>query len=662
MKGNQRRQVGTTQLNSDSSRSHAVFILNLQIKNEALGKVTEVSKMSIVDLAGCERANRTGADGERLKEAGGINKSLLVLGRCLTAIRSNQTTKKSKPIPIRESEVTRLFRNELLGDASVAMIVTVSSSMADSDETVNVMRYSAVAKDIKTSSKVDSRLRRVTQTPQHNLPVSSPFVNPKILPTVSALPSPRRAKPTIFTSLPKGAISNEAEVEALREQIKNLEDEVARNHKPINRVELENSIRREIAEKMAQQEKERARSYNEYIQSEIGSHEEQMERIQKHYFKELNRLRQECDDCDAQAQTWRGKCDELTMSNRELLDEINILEQRIESTKNIDSESHVNELKGLRENHIKLMNKAREDHEKIELSQKRQIIDLRNENTNLKEQLSQTSRLEFYNSQLEKEVNTHKDSVTKLENKISSLNVLTTTQSDRIHSLEQELKASSLQSDASIRNALQHAETSVSAMNAHLEQEMKINLDLNNQLKTIHSPKPRVNSPALVKVKNFLKRSLSSIASPDRISALKPSQPVRKSLKRNSGCLENDEADDQPAQVKKRKVTKSTQSRKKTENQDENVTLSPKKKIVTRGRLKLSSKSAHTKIQMESDDDSSEDEKKVVVKMKKKSEDAVVVDVVPEEEDAVVEKKAPAPPVATTTTTVIRRRKKIVQK
>lgn len=80
--GNKSRTVAATNMNSESSRSHAVFsvVVTQILTDERTGVVGEkVSRLSLVDLAGSERAVKTGAVGERLKEGSNINKSVTLI-------------------------------------------------------------------------------------------------------------------------------------------------------------------------------------------------------------------------------------------------------------------------------------------------------------------------------------------------------------------------------------------------------------------------------------------------------------------------------------------------------------------------------------------------------------------------------------------------------
>ena len=153
--GQKLRQKAKTELNSDSSRSHAVFTLKLL---DEAGHVW--CRLSIVDLAGSERTNRTKtqAGDERRKEASNINQSLVVLGRCLEALRNNNKNKKQQLVPYRDSTLTRLFKDSLSGWGRTIMIVNVSQVHADYDETVLALKYASIAKEVTIVAKVDAQL------------------------------------------------------------------------------------------------------------------------------------------------------------------------------------------------------------------------------------------------------------------------------------------------------------------------------------------------------------------------------------------------------------------------------------------------------------------------------------------------------------------------
>nr|XP_046910356.1 kinesin-like protein KIF13B isoform X2 [Dermatophagoides farinae] len=151
--GNKSRTVASTNMNSESSRSHAVFTLTLtcSIYDPVADVVGErVSKMSLVDLAGSERAIKTGAVGERLKEGSNINKSLTTLGLVISKLadQANSRNRKEQFVPYRDSVLTWLLKDNLGGNSKTIMISTISPSADSYDETLSTLRYADRAKRI----------------------------------------------------------------------------------------------------------------------------------------------------------------------------------------------------------------------------------------------------------------------------------------------------------------------------------------------------------------------------------------------------------------------------------------------------------------------------------------------------------------------------------
>ena len=149
VQGNEYRTVSPTAANATSSRSHAVLQINVAQKDRssAVSEPHTMATLSIIDLAGSERATATLNRGARLKEGANINKSLLALGSCINALCD---PKKYRHVPYRDSKLTRLLKFSLGGNCKTVMIVCVSPSSAHFDETQNTLRYANRAKNIQT--------------------------------------------------------------------------------------------------------------------------------------------------------------------------------------------------------------------------------------------------------------------------------------------------------------------------------------------------------------------------------------------------------------------------------------------------------------------------------------------------------------------------------
>ncbi|XP_037070963.1 kinesin-like protein KIF3B [Pollicipes pollicipes] len=151
--GNRNRSVGSTNMNEHSSRSHAIFLVTVECSELGLDGEPHihVGKLNMVDLAGSERQAKTGASGERLKEATKINLSLSALGNVISALVDG----KSSHIPYRDSKLTRLLQDSLGGNARTIMVANLGPAAYNYDETLTTLRYANRAKNIKNKPKVN---------------------------------------------------------------------------------------------------------------------------------------------------------------------------------------------------------------------------------------------------------------------------------------------------------------------------------------------------------------------------------------------------------------------------------------------------------------------------------------------------------------------------
>uniref|UniRef100_K7FYS9 Kinesin-like protein KIF21A n=1 Tax=Pelodiscus sinensis TaxID=13735 RepID=K7FYS9_PELSI len=167
------RTTASTQMNVQSSRSHAIFTIHLcqtrvcsaidtdtVTDNKIISESSQVqefetlsAKFHFVDLAGSERLKRTGATGERAKEGISINCGLLALGNVISAL--GDKSKKATHVPYRDSKLTRLLQDSLGGNSQTVMIACVSPSDRDFMETLNTLKYANRARNIKNKVMVN---------------------------------------------------------------------------------------------------------------------------------------------------------------------------------------------------------------------------------------------------------------------------------------------------------------------------------------------------------------------------------------------------------------------------------------------------------------------------------------------------------------------------
>ncbi|XP_014810819.1 PREDICTED: chromosome-associated kinesin KIF4A [Calidris pugnax] len=151
--GNNARTVAATAMNSQSSRSHAIFTICIDQKKKNDKNTSFHSKLHLVDLAGSERQKKTKAEGDRLKEGININRGLLCLGNVISAL--GDENKKGGFVPYRDSKLTRLLQDSLGGNSHTLMIACVSPADSNLEETLNTLRYADRARKIKNKPIVN---------------------------------------------------------------------------------------------------------------------------------------------------------------------------------------------------------------------------------------------------------------------------------------------------------------------------------------------------------------------------------------------------------------------------------------------------------------------------------------------------------------------------
>lgn len=180
MKGNERRVMAATSANAFSSRSHAIIQLWIETsesnenmtlskekffdekKSQSSGKNIFTSKLSLIDLAGSERASVNDNRGLRMKEGANINRSLLALGACINILSDG--SKRGTFVPYRDSKLTRLLKDSLGGNTLTIMVACISPSVLCYDETVNTLKYASRAKKIERKITRNIRGEEIANT------------------------------------------------------------------------------------------------------------------------------------------------------------------------------------------------------------------------------------------------------------------------------------------------------------------------------------------------------------------------------------------------------------------------------------------------------------------------------------------------------------------
>lgn len=161
--GFEHRATASTNMNATSSRSHCLFIIKMNQRDENNIANNIFSKMNLVDLAGSERASRTGAQGDTLKEGANINKSLSSLGNVINALSKMAGGNKKVFIPYRDSKLTRVLQESLGGNALTTMMAAMSPAKTNYEETLSTLNYAKRAKTIKVNATKNEESEQIAR-------------------------------------------------------------------------------------------------------------------------------------------------------------------------------------------------------------------------------------------------------------------------------------------------------------------------------------------------------------------------------------------------------------------------------------------------------------------------------------------------------------------
>ena len=158
--GQRNKSIGSHAMNATSSRAHTVITIEFkQVIIEAGRPQEKQSVINLVDLAGSEKAGQTGATGDRLKEGCAINKSLTVLGQCISCLADKAMGKaKNDVVPYRDAALTRMLQTALGGNSKTIMICALSPSFMNYEETLSTLRYADRAKKIKNVAVINESI------------------------------------------------------------------------------------------------------------------------------------------------------------------------------------------------------------------------------------------------------------------------------------------------------------------------------------------------------------------------------------------------------------------------------------------------------------------------------------------------------------------------
>ncbi|XP_017864292.1 PREDICTED: kinesin-like protein Klp68D [Drosophila arizonae] len=246
--GNKNRTVGFTNMNEHSSRSHAIFMIKIEMCDTETNTI-KVGKLNLIDLAGSERQSKTGASAERLKEASKINLALSSLGNVISALAEN-----SPHVPYRDSKLTRLLQDSLGGNSKTIMIANIGPSNYNYNETLTTLRYAQRAKNIqnqpiKNEDPQDAKLKEYQEEIERLKRLIAPQQQQRTE-KLAAAAKKRVKKPK------REAVKRESTDSATQEQLQAAEDE-GESEQEVSEPESDKENEAEVAKSSEQLERER---------------------------------------------------------------------------------------------------------------------------------------------------------------------------------------------------------------------------------------------------------------------------------------------------------------------------------------------------------------------------------------------------------------------
>jgi len=143
------RSVASTNMNVGSSRSHCIFIFQMEKHSNINGRKSQLrAKVNLVDLAGSERQGKAGTSGDRLKEGSMINKSLSSLAKVILELSKPSKDKAQDHVNFRDSKLTHLLQESLSGNSKTVLVAALSPAMSNYDETLSTLRFASNCKKI----------------------------------------------------------------------------------------------------------------------------------------------------------------------------------------------------------------------------------------------------------------------------------------------------------------------------------------------------------------------------------------------------------------------------------------------------------------------------------------------------------------------------------
>ena len=511
--GEKNRITESTKMNSHSSRSHAILIVQIE-KSIMLSKekINELSKESnekikserimtksnlyLVDLAGSERVKKTKAENMRLEEAKKINYSLLILGNCIQSL----TEKNPSYIAYRDSKLTRLLQESLGGNAKTSLIVTISPSSYNTDETVSSLNFALRAMKVQNkpiiNKSVDYQALCIKLQEDFDK-LTDQYTQLKIEYDKVVEENNKLKNGEKFIELQRNSIVN---------NLNNINDEnftknkfdIAKDSK-VNKVKENKNLSEEEKKNFEKEMKKLENFYEEMLKNKTNEYESILKDVDKIISEKensINLLTKENKNMNVKLKDQIDLVNDLKKQNEDLMNSVSDLSNKLqfekESNQSKSEEAHKIELEKLN-NQIEILEKK--------------IIPLENMNS-----LNSNSINDFKNK-IEEKIKELKNSKNNLTKEKSNLIIKTSQNEIKIKIDSDEL----LNINKKLENVTDEMRKILLSRKENSEKDIIIrkneNLNLGNQLEEISNNLDNIEND--IKVYKSLKQSLMNVKNDD---------------------------------------------------------------------------------------------------------------------------------------------------
>ena len=455
IQGSKLRHTASTLMNNQSSRSHAVIsiyiektitpqsISSKQAQQNRTRTKIQKSVFHIIDLAGSERQNKTGTTGERTREAGSINKSLLNLSIVIREIINNK-----KQIPYRDSKLTHLLRDSLGGNAKTTIIAAVSPFDCNLSETISTLNFAQNAKKVKNHAVVNEELSGLENAREMKILKKYNSVLEENLRLKQELIKYQKDNSNLVYCL-KDVEGIDKGLDEFLKEMNNLQEKNAKLRDKIEKSELEIKIREKKIESLKEQitnyiqnlrnlirEKNDYMTKNIILSGQIKEEENEKIKLENNYKEQISILEQNNIQTEQIIKNKGLMIDDLTQKLNEYMNQISLKDKQInELMINIQKkQNEINEINNQKNNEkLKIENlnkKINQLNIENELKQK-EIDELRKNNNDIKDKGK--NLLKKY----DENINKNSDEIVELKNIIKDREKKIENAKKLYHNLEQ---------------------------------------------------------------------------------------------------------------------------------------------------------------------------------------------------------------------------------